>query len=913
MRRTTLLKLLLCLFPCSLQAAGVQGQTAAERPARWQVDDIVMAETASRPEVSPDGKWAVWAKSTAVREKDGRVSNLILSSLEQKKEIELTRGTEWSNFNPKWSPNGRLIAFISTRPVPKKGEGPPAAVGPEGPKPQLWLFDPQGGEPWNLTGFDRGVANFEWLDDERIAFLAQEDPANLEKTLKERKDSSVVVEDEATAPPVRLFVISIKSGRTQRISLNRDWIESFAVSRDGRTVAAIHNRSLRYVYDQKVRPAVFLHDTVTGRQRQILSDSRLNVVAVMASRQDDGFYLETAYTTDPEYVNASINLLYHFDPSSGSLTQVNLDWENGLDGTIKPTGDGFLALLANGARHRFARYVRDGAGWRRTWIEGEHAGATFDAMAGRDGRTVLYLHSTGSVPGQWYKATIEGNRLSGVLQVTDINRHLARRQKARSEVVRWKGANDEDVEGILFYPHNYEPGRKYPLMLMIHGGPHGADFDLWEESWAYPTNLVCERGAFVLKPNYHGSSNYGLKFGESIGRGKYYDLEVPDIERGVDYLIARGLVDPDRLGTMGWSNGSILSIALTVNSNRYKVCGAGAGDVEWISDWGNAHFGASFDNYYFGKSPIEDPQLYIRKSPFYKMDRVRTPTIIFFGTQDTNVPTQQGWLHYRALQQIGKAEVRFILFPGEPHGLQKLSHQRRKVEEELAWFDRHLFGTARPDNTAFREDSPLAMVLRQGTFKKTGTRYGLEVAGKLAPETVGFEGLGVEIGRFEVTRAQYAAFDPGYMVEPGKENYPAGDIGFEQAKAYCEWLSRLTGLNYRLPAAEEAETLYGASRPGENSLDYWAGYPLNPDDAEKLRVKIGELVDPAGLLKPVGSFKPAGEDPVFDLGGNVAEWVVGRDGAGIPMGGSADQPADEKRARTGPSRFYTGFRVVRSR
>jgi predicted peptidase len=492
--------------------------------------------------------------------------------------------------------------------------------------------------------------------------------------------------------------------------------------------------------------------------------------------------------------------------------------------------------------------------------------------------------------------------------MTDINQHFKKKTIAKTEVVRWKGARDEEVEGILYYPHNYEAGKKYALVVMIHGGPAGADQDEWEESWAYPANMMCERGAFVLKPNYHGSSNYGLKWVESIGGGNYYDLEVPDIEKGVDSLIAKGLVDADRLGVMGWSNGSILTIALTVTTTRYKVAGAGAGDVEWASDWANAHFGAAFDNYYFGKSPLEDPQLYIRKSPFYRLDRVRTPTIIFFGTEDTNVPTQQGWMHYRALQQIGKTDVRFILFPGERHSPQKLVHQRRKLEEEIAWFDKHLFKTAKEENEAFKPDSPLAVALKLRSARADGQRYGTMKDDCLIPETVKHGEM--EVGRFEVTRAQYSEFDKSYRVEPGKENYPASNITFEQAKAFCEWLSRKTGQTYRLMTEKEAESIYSVSGQ-ENTLDYWAGYAVNPDDAARLQQKIVEL-GAGALLKEVGRFKGAGMDSlVFDLGGNVAEWVIAVDGSGRAMGGSADLPADAKLRARKPAPAYTGFRVVK--
>jgi len=155
---------------------------------------------------------------------------------------------------------------------------------------------------------------------------------------------------------------------------------------------------------------------------------------------------------------------------------------------------------------------------------------------------------------------------------------VSSRNFAKSEVIHWTGSNNEEVEGILYYPAHYEAGKKYPIITAIHGGPAGADKDLWGESWAYPIQLFTDRGALVLRPNYHGSNDYGLKWVESICCGKYYDLETPDINAGVDYLIAKGMGDPDRVGTMGWSNGSILSTSLLINyPDRYKVASVGAG------------------------------------------------------------------------------------------------------------------------------------------------------------------------------------------------------------------------------------------------------------------------------------------------------------------------------------------------
>jgi dienelactone hydrolase len=383
---------------------------------------------------------------------------------------------------------------------------------------------------------------------------------------------------------------------------------------------------------------------------------------------------------------------------------------------------------------------------------------------------------------------------------------------------------------------------------------------------------------------------------------------------GVDYLISKGLVDPDKIATLGWSNGSILSTSLLVTyPSRYKVASVGAGDIEWISDWGNVDFGDSFDSYYFGKSPFEDPQLYLRKSPFFKLDTVKAPVLIFHGTADTNVPPAQSWSYFRALQFHGKIPVKFVVFPGEPHGPRKLTHQLRKVDEEIAWFDKYFFNAA-PANEALKSGSPLDGALKSKSIARTGGLYGATYTSKekpvLIPEVVKRGNL--EIGRFEITRAQFAAFDKNYKIEAGTENYPADGITFEQAKSYANWLSKLTGQIWRVPTEGEVKSLYG-NKDGENTLDYWAGYSPNPDDTVRLREKLKDLPGLAPLLKQVGSFAGQGSDtdqPAFDFGGNVAEWVVTPDDKGKPIGGSADCPSDP-RSNCTPAKEYIGFRVVR--
>jgi dipeptidyl aminopeptidase/acylaminoacyl peptidase len=913
MKRTAFLLVGVFLFASGCAEPPVQAPPTTR--AQWTIDDVIQAETATGFQFSPDGRWAVWVKTTADKDKGERVAQIVRTELASKQDTELTRGPD-SCTNPKWSPDGKRLAFLSARPAPKS-KSDDKAKGDDEPKAQLWLIDPFGGEPWPLTEFPRGVAAYDWAGNDALVFAAQEEATHRENTLKDdKKDTSIVVEDEKYEPPARLFRVVVKSKKVTRLSNNADRIELVTVSPDGRRAVTIHNRSLRFIYDNKVKPAVFLTDLESGERKQVFTEAKFNVSQVRWSLDGKGFYAANEHNSQPQYVQASVTELYFFDVAKNEAKKIDLGWDNGLASQVENeyaagfvvTNDGFLALLADGARNKAARYVRDGDSWKRGWLTGDHASNLFGLQSTADGKTVLYAHSAASTPTQWYHAQLDGNRLEKPVAFATVNEDLQKRTLAKTEVVRWKGAEGEEVEGILYYPHDYKQGKKYPLIVMIHGGPASADFDSWEESWAYPANLTCQRGAFVLKPNYHGSSNYGLPWLESITKGKYCEPELIDIEKGVDALIDRGLADPAKLGLLGWSNGAILSNQLIVRTTRYKAAVVGAGNVEYVSDWASCEFGDAFDRYYLGASPLENPKLYLDKSPFFRLDKVRTPTLIFHGTEDRVVGTQQSWVQYRGLQQLGKTDVRFVLFPGEKHSLKKLAHQRRKLEEQLAWFDRHLFGKAKEEDDSLKADSPLAWALKQKAAKRDGSRFGIKQKGHLIPETVKYGAM--RVGRFEVTRAQFAQFDKKHPVEHGRENYPASGITFEQARDYCAWLSKHTGRTYRLPNEDEAEELYEKSEPGENTLDHWAGYAVNPDDAVRLREKIKELGDKAPLLREVGSFRGTGDEAmVFDLGGNVAEWVTKKDGKGVPMGGSADQPADAKRG-TSAAPEYRGFRVI---
>lgn len=682
-------------------------QSTASHKQPWTPEDIVFQEYASEFQISHDAKSVAWVKFQADKNKDSMVSRLFLTSLADNREIQLTRGND-SVDQPFWSPDDKYIAFLSTHPLPKAKS--------QAAEQQIWLIRPNGGEPWPLTELLKAPQQIAWLDKDTIIFSSE--GGALLTQQESNKDDSIVVDDEAHKVPVRLYKVRLDDGKITELTSNNDQIVTWAASPDGKFVVARHRVSLKELFDQKIHSQVKLHDLQAGTEKIVLGELRLGRTSGFTWMTDStGFYTSAYQTNHPKLNIAAAKVLYHYNCASGRTTQVNLNWENGLNWFGQPpapTENGLLVLLAAGTRFVPARYSINksatGVSWKQELLRGDHINNIMELTASNDGKTVVYLQSSASSMPQLFRAQLDGTVLTSPRQLARLNDELVRnRAFARSEIVRWKGAKDEEVEGVLTYPQNYEAGKRYPLVTLIHGGPMESDHDFWVVFESYPVPLLNQRDAFVLRANYHGSGNRGQAWVESICCGHYLEYEGIDVNKGVDYLVDKGLVDPERIATMGWSYGSIVSINLiTKYPERYKAAAVGAGDVEYISDWGDTETGHALNAYYLGKTPMEDPELYIRKSPFFELNKVQTPVVIFQGTADTLVFQSQSWSFFRALQFYERAPVKLVLLPGEPHVPQKPSHQLRVAEEEMAWLDKYLFETAKAESKSGKQGAPPA-------------------------------------------------------------------------------------------------------------------------------------------------------------------------------------------------------------
>lgn len=839
-------------------------------PTRWTPADIIHTESMSSVSISPNGNMVVWTKRKAVKKKDAFVSNIYLTRLDSKKDgvfrtVQLTNGDD-SDYSPMFSKDGESIYFLSSRAKGKK----------------LWKLSIFGGEAQEVKEFKNGISSLQWKDKNTLLFRSNDGKTLYEQLLADKKDNVVIVEDSLHWKPSHVYAFNIKNKSIKRLTNNKKPLGFYMVSPNGKWLVYSMQRSRSYASDAQKDPFYFIKNLETGVETKIITDRQFPIGNVQFSKDGKGFYFTSAFAKDPEWNGAGISELYYYTIASNMYKKVNLNWERGLGRGYQVVGNNVIASLANKATLRLAYYKKGANSWSKAKIDlkekNDHVGIL--AVA-ENGSKAVYNYSTSSKLPKYYIADLKNNKFINEQELVKLNKKLAKKAITKSEVITWKGYKGEEVTGILFYPENYQKGKKYPLMLSIHGGPASVDLDLWTERYTTYPNILAQKGMFVLRPNYHGSSNHGLSYVESI-KGNYYEPELEDITKGIEMLNKQGKIDMDKLGTMGWSNGAIITTMLTVRyPDMFKVAAPGAGDVNWTSDYGTCRFGVSFDQSYFGGAPWDDTngkfynENYIIKSPLFEIEKIKTPTIIFHGSEDRAVPRDQGWEYYRGLQQVGKAPVRFLWFPGQLHGLRKITHQFRKMNEELKWIDTYLLNKKSKKNEAFKEASPLAEVfkLQKAKITKNGL-YGELKNGKLIPETLLIKKDSTSIARFEVTNAQFKSFKPSHTFDGGLDNYPA-IVSKASAEAYVKWLSTQTGEKYRLPNEKEAKALHKKAHKvaGKGiTLNYWAGYAITKDDVPEFTKKLKEATMP--LYKKVGKKKSTkvGNAVVYDLGGNVAEY-----------------------------------------
>ncbi|MDH5379808.1 MAG: S9 family peptidase [Cyclobacteriaceae bacterium] len=876
---------------------------------KWTPEEIINTDYVSGPVFSPNGEMVVWTQKKGLTKEDKFVNDFYLArlSLLEKGKIKVIHltNTNDSDHSPLFDKKNEYLYFLSSRKEGKK----------------LWRLNMLGGEPEEVQEFKNGISSISWLDEKNILFVSSEGKSLYD--IQNEKDNTQIIEDTAHWQPTRLYAFNIETKKTKRITNNRFKVSDYAVSRNGNYLVYRLTTTPDFGIDGNPKPQYFLKDLKSGEEKEIVKGLQ-GPSNFQFTASSSGFYFLATKSSNPEWEGAGIEELYYYDLILGDYKKVPIDWEKGIAYSYFISGEDVVAQLANGPLKEVVVYRRSGQSWQKLPLDFGSAKNNHVSLMNisENGKKLIYTYSTASRLPEYFITDI-GNTKKGVTVsnekvLTSLNDKLKKKKIAKSEIIYWKGALDEEVNGILYYPKNYEAGKQYPLILSIHGGPTGVDQDSWSERWSTYPQIYTEKGAFVLKPNYHGSGQHSLAFIESIKNGNYYHLEQIDLYNGIMHLKEKGMVDMNKLGLMGWSNGAILTTWMTLKyPDMFKVAAPGAGDINWTSDYGTCQFGVTFDQSYFGGAPWDDTngkhynEWYINNSPIFEIEKIKTPTIIFHGSEDRAVPRDQGWEYYRGLQQVGVAPVKFLWFPGQPHGLQKLTHQLRKMKEEIKWIDQYLFEIPDTTNESFKKDSPLATQLLLQTHINNKGYYGVDKEGKLLPETVSVGKDSIALGKFEVTVAQYYIY-LGKDIPENEGNLPIRGLSKTEIEGYLNWITDLTGVKYRLPNAKEAKALHQLSRKsfnGQNNLNYWSGYQLTAYDVKALKIKLEDLE--ISLIKPVGTFQPVKvkDVQVFDLGGNVGEYYL--DGTELKVYDySAYDFVDPHIEDVKEDGKHTGFRVV---
>jgi dipeptidyl aminopeptidase/acylaminoacyl peptidase len=321
-------------------------------------------------------------------------------------------------------------------------------------------------------------------------------------------------------------------------------------------------------------------------------------------------------------------------------------------------------------------------------------GVISSASFSRDGAAVAFARSDLQHPADVY---LMRRGVREPAKLTDHNPQVRELSLGASEVVRWTSTDGMEIEGTVVYPVGYERGRRYPMVVQIHGGPSGVWSESFPGSWGNFAHVWAGNGWVVFSPNVRGSSAYGEKFlfanVKDWGKGDYEDAQ-----SGVDALIARGVADSAKLAQTGWSYGGYLTAWTITQTTRFKAAMVGAGLTDMFSMYSTNDLQRTLDAY-FGAQPWDDVEIYRQKSAMTFIKRAKTPTLIQHGGADTRVPIGQAQELYMGLRKNG-VPVELVIYPREPHGLQEPRHQLDKMRREYAWFAKYVLGV----NTAEKTD-----------------------------------------------------------------------------------------------------------------------------------------------------------------------------------------------------------------
>lgn len=648
-------------------------------------EEVISLRSVGGITISDDGKNVAYAVQ-ATDWNDNRFDSEIWLSKSGTKPFQLTNTPKGSSSSPSFSPDGKWIAFLADR----------------GNKNQIHIMNVEGGEAKAVTNEEEGVTSFEWHPSGTKFIFKKSDPEDKNKKEQEKRYGGFEADDKEytlshlwqvdfnpnlpdpselpcyeKADSLKAKAGCIELPKAKRITEGKFTVTSFIVSPDGTKVAFGHQPnplinsfiksdiSFVSLSDNKVTPLV-TNPSSDGLE-DWSPDSNEILFATNGSDTLSNFYKNSQLFVINISTKATRQLAKALDEDVGGFT-----W----------TRTGIYASIWNKTKRLIYRV--DPATGTNTVFKNSPS-QIFGLAFSRDGETMAFTGRDDDQLTEGFVSSIHGNPQ----QLTDMTAQIKNWKVAQSEVISWKSKDGATIEGVLHKPKDYDPSKKYPLLVVIHGGPTGIDTPTPVPAYVYPIVQWLDKGCLVLRPNYRGSAGYGEAFRslnvKNLGVGDMWD-----VMSGVEYLDKKGMIDKTKMGSMGWSQGGYISAFLTTNTDVFKAISVGAGISNWMTYYVNTDI-HPFTRQYLKATPWSDEMIYKKTSPITNINKAKTPTLIQHGEFDKRVPIANA---YELLQGLRDKNVpaELIVYKGFGHGITKPKERLAATWHNWQWFNKYVWG-----------------------------------------------------------------------------------------------------------------------------------------------------------------------------------------------------------------------------
>lgn len=650
----------------------------------------ISLKSAAGPVISPDGKLVVYSV-TSTDWKDNTYDSELWLSKDGAPTFQLTRTTKGSSFGAQFTPDNKWISFLADR----------------GDKTQLFLISVEGGEAMQVTKDEDGIGSYAWSPDgTKIAFTKTDVESKTAKSTKDRYGAFGVEGEEFRQSHLWLLNFNYDSilaaGEVPCYPAKADSLNKNKTSdcvtlpkpvklTDGNfNVAGFrwHPSGTKIAINKQPDPLInsFNHTDIA------LVDVNTKQLTTLVSNLSSDFFVRWDPTGNYFLYNSNLNdsTSFYYTNSREFIYDMNAktsreigtkfdEQKNILDWNDK--GIYFAALQKTGMK----LFRLDPASGDASPLDLK-TDIINNASFSKDGSKFAFSGRSNDGLTEIFTATLSD---LSTKKTTELSKQITGWNTPLNEVVSWKSKDGATIEGVLLKPRNYNASKKYPLLVLIHGGPTGVDFPDPVPTYVYPVMQWCEKGALVLRVNYRGSAGYGAKFRalnvRNLGVGDMWD-----VVSGVQSLVKKGMVDTTKMGCMGWSQGGYISAFLTTNTTMFKAISVGAGISNWVTYYVNTDI-TPFTRQYLKADPWKDMNIYLKTSPMTNINKARTPTLIQHGELDKRVPIPNAYELYRGLQDRG-IPSRLIVYKGFGHGISKPKERLAAVWHNWQWFNKYIWG-----------------------------------------------------------------------------------------------------------------------------------------------------------------------------------------------------------------------------